>query len=42
MARLPTLSAQEVIQALEKAGFQVIRQKGCHVRMRHADGRRMA
>ena len=39
MARLPTLRAQEVIQALEKAGFQVIRQKGSHVRMRHADGR---
>jgi predicted RNA binding protein YcfA (HicA-like mRNA interferase family) len=34
MARLPTLRAQEVIQALEKAGFQVIRQKVSHVRMR--------
>jgi predicted RNA binding protein YcfA (HicA-like mRNA interferase family) len=39
MARLPILRAQEVIGALEKAGFQVIGQKGSHVRMRHADGR---
>jgi len=39
MARLPILRAQEVIGASEKACFQVIGQKGSHVRMRHADGR---
>lgn len=38
-ARLPSLVAEEVIRALEKAGFQVVRQRGSHVRMRHADGR---
>lgn len=38
-ARLPTLTAEEVIRALEKAGFRRIRQKGSHVRMRHPDGR---
>lgn len=39
MPRLPVLKATELIRALEKAGFQVIRQKGSHVRMKHPDGR---
>ena len=39
MPRLPVLKATELIRALEKAGFQVIRQKGGHVRMKHPDGR---
>ena len=39
MPRLPVLKATELIRALEKAGFQVIRQKGSHVRMQHPDGR---
>ncbi|MFQ5596060.1 MAG: type II toxin-antitoxin system HicA family toxin [Anaerolineae bacterium] len=39
MARLPTLKAQEVVRALEQAGFQIVRQKGSHVRMKHSDGR---
>ncbi|MBI2871628.1 MAG: type II toxin-antitoxin system HicA family toxin [Chloroflexi bacterium] len=42
MSRLPTLSAQELIRALRKAGFQVSRQRGSHVMLRHADGRRTA
>ena len=33
------LKGREVIRALEGAGFQVVRQKGSHVRMRHPDGR---
>lgn len=33
------LKATELIRALEKAGFQAIRQKGSHVRLKHPDGR---
>lgn len=39
MTRLPACRAEEVLKALELAGFQRIRVKGSHVRMRHADGR---
>jgi predicted RNA binding protein YcfA (HicA-like mRNA interferase family) len=39
MPRLPTLQAGQLIGALERAGFQIVRQKGSHVRMRHIDGR---
>ena len=31
MSRLPLLSWREVVKALEKAGFQVARQKGSHL-----------
>ena len=39
MAKLPTLTEEELIVALEKIGFCVVRQKGSHVRMRHEDNR---
>jgi predicted RNA binding protein YcfA (HicA-like mRNA interferase family) len=39
MTRLPSLSGEKVIKALGKAGFQVLRQKGSHVYLKHADGR---
>lgn len=39
MAKLPSVTAQELITALEKIGFYSIRQKGSHVRMKHDDGR---
>lgn len=39
MSKLPVLKARELISALEKAGFEFVRQKGSHVRMRHPDGR---
>jgi predicted RNA binding protein YcfA (HicA-like mRNA interferase family) len=29
--KLPLLSANEIIKALEKAGFRIIRQKGSHI-----------
>jgi predicted RNA binding protein YcfA (HicA-like mRNA interferase family) len=29
--KLPLLSAKEIIRALEKAGFRVIRQEGSHI-----------
>ncbi|MBW4574744.1 MAG: type II toxin-antitoxin system HicA family toxin [Aphanothece sp. CMT-3BRIN-NPC111] len=38
MPKLPALTGNEVIKVLEKVGFQVIRQKGSYVRMKHEDG----
>ena len=35
--RLPTLSGREVIAALEKVGYRVVRQRGSHVRLRSPD-----
>lgn len=39
MSRLPVLRASELLQALKKAGFEVVRQRGSHARLRHPDGR---
>jgi predicted RNA binding protein YcfA (HicA-like mRNA interferase family) len=39
MTRLPSLSGEKVIKAFVKAGFQVLRQKGSHVYLKHPDGR---
>jgi len=33
------LKAGEVIRALERAGFKMVRQRGSHARFRHPDGR---
>ena len=35
--RLPTVSGKQVIRALESAGFAVIRSKGSHLFLRHAN-----
>ena len=39
MSRLPRPTGRQLITALKKAGFGVIRIKGSHYVMRHADGR---
>jgi predicted RNA binding protein YcfA (HicA-like mRNA interferase family) len=39
MSRLPRLTGQEVVRALSKAGFEVLRQRGSRVFLKHADGR---
>jgi predicted RNA binding protein YcfA (HicA-like mRNA interferase family) len=39
MTRLPRITGQQVITALRKAGFQVIRVKGSHHFLSHPDGR---
>jgi predicted RNA binding protein YcfA (HicA-like mRNA interferase family) len=39
MTRLPPLSGEQIVKALGKAGFQMLRQKGSHVYLKHADGR---
>jgi len=38
---LRSLTAREVIAALEQDGFLYVRQKGSHQRYRHQDGRRV-
>ncbi len=39
MPKLPRLRGREVIRALRRAGFSVVRIKGSHHFMRHSDGR---
>lgn len=39
MTKLPGLTGKDVIAALRKAGFTVVRTKGSHRFLRHADGR---
>lgn len=36
MPKLPVLSGQEVVKALQKAGFQVHHQKGSHIVLKQA------
>lgn len=39
MMRLPAVTAAEVVRVLEQVGFHRVRQRGSHLRLRHADGR---
>jgi len=39
MSHIPRLTGQEVVRALSKAGFVVLRQRGSHLFLKHADGR---
>ena len=39
MSKLPSLTGKQVIDALQCSGFVVMRIKGSHHYMRHADGR---
>lgn len=39
MAKLPSITGEELIVALQKIGFCVVRQKGNHIRMKHEDNR---
>ncbi|MBI2624014.1 type II toxin-antitoxin system HicA family toxin [Candidatus Parcubacteria bacterium] len=36
MSIIPVLRSREIIAALLKAGFRIVRQVGSHVRLRHA------
>jgi len=36
---LPVLSGEELVKALKRLGFVEVRQKGSHMKVRHADGR---
>ncbi len=35
MSKLPVVSGKEVVKALEKVGYKVVRRKGSHIRMRN-------
>ena len=39
MTRLPRLKGKELVRLLEKRGFQLVRTRGSHLFLRHADGR---
>ena len=39
MTTLPSVTGKRLIAALKKGGFQIIRVKGGHHYLRHADGR---
>ncbi|MBK5964512.1 hypothetical protein CCR95_10560 [Thiocystis minor] len=39
MNKLPSLTGKQVVDALIRVGFRIIRIKGSHHFMRHADGR---
>ena len=39
MTRLPRFTGSEVVAALKNAGFEVVRIKWSHHRLKHADGR---
>jgi predicted RNA binding protein YcfA (HicA-like mRNA interferase family) len=39
--KLPLLSGGKVLSALQRMGFREIHRKGSHVKMEHADGRRI-
>ncbi|MCK4476450.1 MAG: type II toxin-antitoxin system HicA family toxin [Methanophagales archaeon] len=35
MIKLPVISGKEAVKCFEKLGYEVVRQKGSHIRMRH-------
>ena len=39
MPKLPVLSGKELVKFLESQGFEPLRQKGSHLRLRAPDGR---
>lgn len=40
MSQFPSVTGAELIKALSKIGFSVVRIKGSHHRMEHSDGRK--
>jgi len=39
MIKLPALTGKDLVSALAKTGFEVIRIRGSHYYLRHSDGR---
>jgi predicted RNA binding protein YcfA (HicA-like mRNA interferase family) len=39
--RLPVASGKDIIKALSKVGFRVVRQKGSHVRLERVEGEKI-
>ena len=40
MPKLPRVSARQAIAAFETLGYEVVRQRGSHIRLRHPEGKR--
>jgi predicted RNA binding protein YcfA (HicA-like mRNA interferase family) len=40
LARLPQVRAKDIVTALEKSGFNLIRQKGSHITLHNPDNNR--
>ncbi len=40
MPTLPRVSGREAVRALTAFGYEVVRQRGSHIRLRHREGRR--
>jgi len=40
MSQFPSITGKEMIKALGKKGFEVVRIKGSHHRLEHGDGRK--
>jgi len=40
MSKFPSVTGAELIKALAKVGFEIVRIKGSHHRIEHPDGRR--
>jgi len=39
MTRIPHLKGKELVRILERIGFEILRTRGSHVFLKHADGR---
>jgi len=39
MSKLPQITAKQLVQLLTKLGFEIMRQSGSHIFLRHKDGR---
>ena len=39
MTRLPRLKGKDLVRALRRAGFEIVRTRGSHFYLRHPDGR---
>jgi predicted RNA binding protein YcfA (HicA-like mRNA interferase family) len=41
MAKLPRVTARQIVRALEKAGFSLVRQSGSHMIYKNGEGKRV-
>jgi predicted RNA binding protein YcfA (HicA-like mRNA interferase family) len=39
MTRLPRVRGKDVVRALQRAGFEIVRSRGSHFYLQHRDGR---
>lgn len=39
MSKLSSPTGEEIVKALNKAGFQIVSQRGSHIKLKHPDGR---